>query len=103
MCCFWPKNPLERIWGYAKFFLYGRPAMVFSFNSQDLPLVGDSTDYANRHGFNWPSPLYGPDALSMLWRKVCNETARGEAVLPPAPEPKPEAEKETVTAGGRGS
>ncbi len=97
---YWIKNPWDSFWFRLKYFLYGRPAQLWRFNEQDKAMVGDSTDYANRHGFNWPSPLYGPDALSTAWRKMCNETARGEDVLPAKPEPKAEEEKVPAATAG---
>ncbi len=83
LVCYWPKNVLDRLWYYAKFFLFGRPTHR-QFTAQDLPLISDATKFARRHGDNPPSPLYRPDGLIIAWREFCNTRARGEAAAPAA-------------------
>ena len=60
-------------------------------------MVGDSTDFAKRHGFNWPSKLARYDAANFAWRDHCNTHARGEVAVPA------KAEKEKVAAAAEGS
>ncbi len=90
MTCYWPKNPLDWLWFHIRYFGYGRWTQLVRFNSQDVAMVGDSTDFAKRHGSNWPSRLYRPDIINITWREHVNTHARGEAVEPAAAEPKKE-------------
>ncbi len=85
--CYWFKHPLARLAFYATYplFLYRRFLQFFRLNSQDLGVIADGTDYDKRHGGNWPSPLFGPDAANFAWREFCNTRARGEAVEPATP------------------
>ncbi len=100
VACYWPKNLLDRLWFYARFMLYGRWAQFIRFNSQDIGVVRDSTDFAKRHGGNWPSRLYEPDAINFAWRDYCNQHARGE-VAEPAEGARKEREPEATRASVR--
>lgn len=78
-------GPIESIWDWLSFhvryYLYGLPVAIILFNRQDMRMVADSTDYAKRHGGNWPSPIFRPDGFEIAWRKMCNEQARGQETL----------------------
>ena len=96
LTCYWPKNLFDRLWFYAKHYLWGYWTQFIRFNSQDLAMVRDSTDYAKRHGFNSPSRIYDPDIVNFAWREYCNTRARGESVEPAAePEKEPAATEGT--------
>ena len=77
MATYWFKNPIDRLWFYAKFYGYGRWAQFIRFNNQDADMVRDTTDYAKRHGFSWPSRLHRVDQINFDQREIVNRTARG--------------------------
>ena len=98
VCAAWPKGPLGRISHFLRYYLWGRPTGMVRFNSQDVAMVRDSTDYEKRHGGNWPTALFRPDLFQLAWRTMCNERARGEAVEPPRP-----AREAAASGAGSGS
>ena len=105
--CLWFKHVWDRLFFYATYplYMYRRWAEFMRLNQQDIDMVADSTDFAKRHGGNWPSPLYRPDMGNFAWRDYANTRARGEAVEP-AKAKTVDSEKATKVkepAGARGS
>ena len=72
-----PKNGWQRFWFDVKYYLWGLPIGVVLFNNQDSFMVKQTTDYVKRAGWVHLSKSTRQDNLHMLWRELCDRSARG--------------------------
>ncbi|MBF6568860.1 MAG: Rieske 2Fe-2S domain-containing protein [Candidatus Binataceae bacterium] len=85
IACGYPKTAMERASFNLRYNLWGRPAGMVRFNSQDLTMVANSQDFAKRRGgWNAPTRLYGPDRMQIAWRDYALRYARDFANRPGA-------------------
>ena len=76
-CCSFAENLPQRLSFWLRFFLWGRYVGMVRFNKQDLAMIEHSHDYAKRHNFNDPAPLYRPDQFQIAWRRYLLKRCRG--------------------------
>lgn len=77
VCCGFPQTLWQRISHNIRFWFWGRFIGMIRFNKQDLAMIEDSHDYAKRHQFNDPTPLYRPDQFQLAWRRYLLKRCRG--------------------------
>ena len=53
---------------------------IVRFTIADRTMVGDSHDFAKRHGSNDPAPLFRPDTFQLAWRKYALANLRGSVI-----------------------
>jgi phenylpropionate dioxygenase-like ring-hydroxylating dioxygenase large terminal subunit len=92
VCCGYARTIAERASFLARYYLWGRFSGMVRFNLQDLSMVANSQDFANRHGgWNGPTRLYSPDQFQIAWRDYAVRYARDVANRPAASSPVPGA------------
>jgi hypothetical protein len=60
-----------------RYYLWGLPVGAVLFNNQDAQMVKFTTDHVKRTGWVYHSRHTRQDDFHALWRKMCNEQARG--------------------------
>ena len=75
-----PENIFGRISHWLKYYLWGKPIGIVRFNNQDAAMVAETLAYMKRHGpgaERYFSKLTQNDRFHELWRRYCDENARG--------------------------